>query len=144
MLRNRILPLILTGVMGLAPALAEAAKSSRPKKEPPFSIKGEVVDLARYLPDGKLHGAEHAEASRQGIEAGNPPGLLSKGGKVYLVLGRNLKPANDQLAPFAGKQVKITGKRATKEGVAAVIVEQIEELPPAAKPKPKSGKSSRS
>lgn len=121
----------------LAAAAVDAAST---KKETAFSVKGEVVDLACYLADGKKKGETHEACAHECINAGNPVGLLTSGGKLYLLLGRDMKPANDQLAPYAAKQVRIKGKKCSRGEMAGVIVESIEELPPP-KQKSKSKKS---
>lgn len=119
--------------------VAPAANAAKPKKETVFSVKGEIVDLVCYLSDGKKKGEAHEACARDCISAGNPVGLLTSGGKLYLMLGRDMKPANDLLTPYAAKQVRVKGKKCSRGEMAAVIVESVEELPP---PKQKSRKKS--
>jgi len=120
--------------------LAASADAAKTKKETVFSVKGEVVDLTCYLSDGKKKGETHEACAHECITAGNPVGLLTSGGKLWLLLGRDMKPANDQLAPYAAKQVRIKGKKCSRGEMSGVIVESIEELPPP-KQKAKTKKS---
>jgi hypothetical protein len=108
-----------------------AAEAARAKKETVFSVKGEIVDLVCYLSDGKKKGESHEACARDCISAGNPVGLLTSGGKLYLMLGKDMKPANDLLTPYAAKQVRVKGRKCSRGEMAAVIVESVEELPPA-------------
>jgi len=120
-------------------AIAPRATAAKPKKETVFSVKGEIVDLVCFMSDKKKIGESHEACARDCINAGNPVGLLTSGGKLYLMLGRDMKPANDLLAPYAAKQVRVRGKKFSRGEMTAVIVESVEELPP---PKQKARKKS--
>src|ERR1043166_1764939 len=107
--------------------LAHQPVAAKSKKETVFSVKGEVVDLVCYMSDGKEKGESHEACAHDCITAGNPAGLLTSGGKLWLLLGKDMKPANDQLAPYAAKQVRIKGKKCSRGEMSGVIVESIEE-----------------
>lgn len=79
------------------------------------TVKGEVLDMACYLSDGKM-GEKHAKCARTCIESGTPVGLKGEDGKTYLVIGAH-KPANKDLAPYAGKTVTLRGKIVTRDGM---------------------------
>jgi hypothetical protein len=97
-----------------AGGLAVAVVAAEQDKEV-VTVKGEVLDMACYLDSGKS-GPKHAECARTCIESGTPVGLKAEDGKVYLVIGEH-KPANKDLAPYAGKTVTLRGKVVTRDGV---------------------------
>jgi len=108
------------------------------KKEPPTIIRGEVVELSCYLADSKRKGTEHAECARAGISAGNPVGILTMDGRLYLALAKEGRSVNDLMAPFAAKYVKVSGKKVTKgysPGITGIVIDKVEEIPA---PKPSS------
>jgi ABC-type glycerol-3-phosphate transport system substrate-binding protein len=125
-------------------AIAEAATTRTPgrapakKKETPTIIKGEVVELSCYLADSKRKGPEHAECARAGISAGNPVGILTIDGRLYLALAKEGRSVNDLMAPFSAKHVKVSGRKVTKgysPGITGIVIDKVEEIPA---PKPSS------
>ncbi len=109
-----------------APA-ATSAKAHKPQMD---SLRGEVVDLAGYLVDKERIGEAYADAAHDMIANGRPVGILSNDGVLYLALGKDFKAPNDLLAPYAGKKVRVTGKKIHRAKMAAFVIEHIEELPP--------------
>src|SRR6267378_1942800 len=49
-------------------------------------VKGEIVDLWCYL-EGGDHGAEHKSCAISCAKAGNPIGLVTENGEVYVMMG---------------------------------------------------------
>src|SRR5260370_12594719 len=49
-------------------------------------VKGEVVDLWCYL-EGGDHGADHKECAVSFAKAGNPIGLVTEKGDIYVMMG---------------------------------------------------------
>jgi hypothetical protein len=139
--RIAFVPLLILGVAASPADAATTRTASRApakKKETPTIIRGEVVELSCYLADSKRKGTEHAECARAGISAGNPVGILTMDGRLYLALAREGKSVNDLMAPFAAKYVKVSGKKVTKgysPGITGIIIDKIEEAPA---PKPSS------
>lgn len=119
----------MTAVCAVLIASASPAATGK-KKDAATVIRGEVVDLACYLPDGKKKGEAHMACAREGIAAGNPVGILTTSGELYLAIGKDSKPANPLLEAFAAKQVRITGKKFTRGKMMGIVVEKVEELPP--------------
>lgn len=109
--------------------LTGAAASRKEKKPQPDSIKGEVVDLAAYLEDTSRKGETWAEETRAGLEKGHPVGIIGSDGTLYLAIGRDMKNANGMLAPYAGKRVKVTGKRIKVGKMSAFRVDHAQEQP---------------
>ncbi len=61
------------------------------------TIKGEVVDLWCYL-EGGDHGAEHKKCATARAKAGNPIGLLTEKGDLYVMMGlEDHQPGKDVL-----------------------------------------------
>jgi len=90
------------------------------------TLEGEVLDLACYMAhEGR--GKKHAKCAKQCALAGSPIGLLAKDSRVYLLVDdHNQKKAFEEAKKLAGEDVRVTGKLATRGGVAAVIVERVE------------------
>jgi hypothetical protein len=124
-----------------AEAAPRAIPAPKSRKVVPEFVRGEVIEVACYLQDSRNRGDEHAACAQEGILAGGPVGILTSDGTLYLVLGKSSKPANDMLAQFAGKKVKVTGKKLRRAKMLAIICEKVEELP-AEKPKTKPAKRS--
>ena len=105
------------------------AAAPKAKKPQPDSIRGEVVELSCYLVDKERIGEAHAAHAQEGIANGNPVGILTNDGQLYLALGRDFKTANDLLAGYAGRKVRVTGKKVRRAKMAGFVVEHVEELP---------------
>ncbi|MEK7475602.1 MAG: hypothetical protein AAB152_08210 [Candidatus Coatesbacteria bacterium] len=117
-----------------AAAAPRAIPAPKPRKPVPEFVRGEVIEIACYLQDSRNRGDEHSACAQEGILAGGPVGILTSDGTLYLVLGRSSKPANDMLAQYAGRKVKVTGKKVRRAKMLAIVCEKVEELP-AEKPK---------
>lgn len=92
-------------------------------------IRGEVVELNCYLADGRNKGPAHRICAREGITAGHPVGILTRMGELYLVIGKNMKTLNKLFAPYAAKQVKVTGKRFSRGRMLGIQFKSVEEIP---------------
>lgn len=91
-------------------------------------IRGEVVELNCYLTDGQNKGPAHRICAREGIAAGHPVGILTKTGQLYLVIGKNMKSLSKLFAPYAAKQVKVTGKRFSRGKMLGIQFKKVEEI----------------
>lgn len=129
-LHRRGLLAAFTAAALLVWTLAPRAEAAPKKKEKPFFVHGELIDLDCYLADAKKKGPDHEACARECITAGNPVAVLTSIGRLYLLLGRDMKPVNDIVLPFVGKYVKITGKKVTKGELNAILMDQIEEAQP--------------
>ena len=90
------------------------------------TLSGEILDMACYMAhEGK--GKKHAKCARSCVAGGASLGLLTKEGKVYLVVGdhENEKPYLEAKA-LAGANAKITGTVFTRGGLTAIIVSKAE------------------
>lgn len=112
------------------PVLAhEGAKHDESKeKSGPAVMSGELVDMGCYMiHEGK--GKKHAKCAGACVTGGAPLGLLTKDGKVFLIVGNH-----DDEKPFveakalAGSDAKITGTLVTRGGLTAIVVTKAEKL----------------
>ncbi len=107
---------------------AWAAKGHLDPSGKAVTISGEMLDMACYMAhEGK--GKKHAKCAGACVTGGAPLGLLTKDGRVYLVVGdhENEKPYLEAKA-LAGANAKITGTVFTRGGLTAVIVSKAEKL----------------
>jgi hypothetical protein len=106
---------LLLSIAAVGFSLALPARSDD-KTDETKTIKGEVLDMACYLDHG-ASGEKHAQCATTCISSGLPVGIKdATDGKVYFVIGEH-KPLNSELAPYAGKEVSIKGKVATRDGI---------------------------
>ena len=92
------------------------------------TISGELLDMSCYMMhEGK--GPKHAKCAGACVQGGAPLGLLTKDGKVLLVVGNHedQKPFLEAKA-LAGLNAKLTGTVFTRGGLTAIIVSKAEKL----------------
>jgi hypothetical protein len=63
------------------------------------TVVGEIVDLSCYLQVGK-HGGKHRDCGQKCLRNGQPIGLLTKEGKLYLLMEEEHDPRRDGLTNF--------------------------------------------
>ncbi len=89
------------------------------------TLKGEVLDMACYL-GHESKGPEHEKCALKCAKMGQPIGLLTEDGKVYLLVADHAdQTAFEQAKTFAGKQVTITGSVAGRAGMEALTVHKV-------------------
>src|SRR4051794_6286517 len=90
------------------------------------SWKGEIVDIACQAGKMEAKGAGHADCAKKCLKNGQPMGLLTADGDMYLLVADH---ANDK--PFqsakdmAGSQVEVTGQMAERGGMKVVSVAAV-------------------
>lgn len=92
------------------------------------TISGEILDMGCFMAhEGK--GKKHAKCAAACVAGGAPIGLLTKEGKVYLVVGdhEGEKPYLEAKA-MAGANAKITGMVYTRGGLTGIVVKKAEKL----------------
>ena len=90
-----------------------------------LSLRGEIVDLACYIGHG-AKGPEHQKCAVKCAEMGQPLGLLTTDGKLYILVADHQDPSAFLKArKLAGEQVEMTGEPAEKDGVAALTVHAV-------------------
>ncbi len=86
------------------------------------ALNGEIVDLACYITQGSL-GEMHRPCALKCARMGQPVGLLSADGKVYLLVADHVDTAPYEKARgLAGEAVTIRGEVAEKGGLRVVTV----------------------
>ena len=97
------------------------AAYGEPKGEK-VAVKGEIVDLWCYL-EGGDHGAEHKECGVTCAKAGNPIGLLTAKGKIYIMMGgEDHQPGRAVLVDKMAETVTVGGTLVKKGGVQVIYV----------------------
>jgi hypothetical protein len=90
-----------------------------------MTVKGEVVDLACYVGHG-AKGEMHKECAVKCAAMGQPVGILSTDGKLYVLVADHVDPSSYEKArKLAGEQVEIQGENAEKDGVNALTVHAV-------------------
>jgi hypothetical protein len=106
-----------------------AGVAQKPLAGKPATVVGEVIDLSCYLQLGK-HGAAHAACGGKCITAGEPIGILTKAGDVYLAMAEEHDPRRDAKTTFRkaaadnfAKVITVTGTQTTVNGIKTIYVQ---------------------
>ena len=107
-----------------------AGVDGKPQPGKPTSATGEIIDMSCYLQLGK-HGEKHVACGRKCINAGQPIGLLTKSGAVYMLMEEEHDPRRDgqtsafrkAAADHLGHIMEITGTEASHGGYKAIYVQ---------------------
>lgn len=91
-------------------------------------LKGELLDMACYMAhEGK--GKKHAKCAKMCVLGGAPLGILTKDGKVYLLVENHssakAKKPYAQAKEFIAETVTITGTAYERGGVQAIVIESV-------------------
>jgi hypothetical protein len=92
------------------------------------TLVGEIVDFSCYLQIGK-HGEKHRSCAQKCFTAGQPIGLLTKDGSLYMLMEEEHDPRRDGLTNFrtaavehAGHIMEVTGTHSEHGGYKALYV----------------------
>jgi hypothetical protein len=92
------------------------------------TLVGEIVDFSCYLQIGK-HGEKHRSCAQKCFTAGQPIGLLTKDGSLYMLMEEEHDPRRDGLTNFrqaavehAGHIMEVTGTNWEHGGYKALYV----------------------
>jgi hypothetical protein len=89
------------------------------------TVKGEVVDLWCYL-EGGDHGAAHKQCAIDCATAGNPIGLLTDKGDIYVMMGiKDHQPGKEVLIDKMADTVTVEGTLVKKGGIQAIYVNSV-------------------
>jgi hypothetical protein len=121
MLMRFVVGLMLASVVGLAAfGLAQHQHGGKAT-----TVTGEVVDLSCYLTHG-AKGESHAKCATACINKGLPMGILTKDGKLFVVLEDHANAdAYQQLKKFAAKTVTVTGVIVSRNGISGIAVQKV-------------------
>lgn len=93
------------------------------------TVTGEIIDLSCYLQLGK-HGEKHKSCGQKCLAAGQPIGLVTKQGVMYMLMEEEHDPRRDgqtELRKAAGDHfahvMEVTGTETTVHGVHAIYVQ---------------------
>lgn len=122
---NLILTLALAACLSLlALGVALAAESHAGGK--PSVVSGELVDMGCYI-GHMAKGEKHTDCAAKCVSGGMPMGVLTSGGKLYLLTMDHDNPdAYNKAKDFAGKQVKVTGPTHVRNGINTIDVVSAE------------------
>ncbi|HEY7392109.1 MAG TPA: hypothetical protein VH640_26560 [Bryobacteraceae bacterium] len=108
-----------------------AGVDSKPEPGKPVSMVGEIVDFSCYLQVGK-HGEKHRSCGQKCIQNGNPVGLLTKDGSLYMLMPEEHDPRRDggvSLTTIAtqhmGHIVEVNGTEASVNGYNAIYIQGL-------------------
>lgn len=117
---------IICGVLALSAMLLLGGMIAfaEPKGDA-VTLKGEVVDLWCYL-EGGDHGAEHKQCGVACAKAGNPIGLLTEKGDLYVMMGmKDHQPGREVLIDKMAETVTVEGTLVKKGGIQVVYVSSV-------------------
>ena len=110
-------------------AAAAPANKAWLKKGHPVTLTGEVVDLSCYLQLGKK-GEAHRACGAKCVANGEPAGLLTKSGKVYMLVAEQHHPRRDgqvsiakEMADQMGQTITVVGMLMKNGGIPTVFIE---------------------
>jgi hypothetical protein len=86
----------------------EAAVNGKPLLGKTVTLVGEVVDYSCYLQVGK-HGGTHRSCGQKCIQSGMPAGLLTRDGKLYLLMAEEHHPRRDGLTTLRESAIENMG-----------------------------------
>lgn len=105
---------------------AAVDKKAQPGKI--VNMTGEIIDLSCYLQVGK-HGEKHKACGTKCLQNGQPIGLLTKSGAVYMLMEEEHDPRRDGQTTFRqaaidnfAKIVAVTGTETSFGGYKAIFV----------------------
>jgi len=100
----------------------------KPVRGKTVSMVGEIIDISCYLQVGK-HGDKHRDCGQKCARNGQPVGLLTKNGDVYILMDEEHDPRRDGLTTFRqfavdnmGYIVRINGTNTEVEKQRAIYV----------------------
>ena len=89
------------------------------------TVTGEVLDMACYMKSG-AHGDGHKDCASMCINGGSPMGILTSDNKVYLLVANHDKAdAYAEAKKHAGEQVTVTGTVSERNGMNAIIADDV-------------------
>ena len=79
------------------------------------TVVGEIIDLSCYLQVGK-HGDKHRDCGQKCVKNGQPVGLLTEDGTVYMLIDEEHDPRRDGLTEFRKQAVDLMAHVVTVHG----------------------------
>jgi hypothetical protein len=108
-----------------------AGVDSKPQPGTPITRVGEIVDFSCYIQLGK-HGEKHRSCGQKCVNNGQPIGLLTKDGALYMLMPEEHDPRRDggvdakaSAADHMGHIVTVNGTAAKVGGYNAIFVQGL-------------------
>ena len=108
-----------------------AGVNSKPEPGKPVTLVGEVVDFSCYIQLGK-HGEKHRSCGQKCVQNGQPIGLLTRNGTLYMLMPEEHDPRRDggvdakaSASDHMGHIVSVSGTEATVGGYHAIYVQGL-------------------
>jgi hypothetical protein len=123
-----IAALFAVALMSFVGTALFAAGPMKMNKEASITVKGEILDMACYLAHGAM-GMKHQQCALMCLKGGQPMGLRTADGKVYLLVASHQdgKPF-DEAKGYAADQVEVTGPLFQRDGISAIEVDAVKKL----------------
>jgi hypothetical protein len=118
--RSVSVPLFVLALLAAGPPASRPALAFEE-----VTLTGEIVDLACYIGhDGK--GPQHKKCAAKCAEMGQPVGLVTTDGKVYLLVADHADAsAYEKARKLAGDQATLRGENTSKDGINALTVKEV-------------------
>jgi hypothetical protein len=108
-----------------------AGVDNKPQPGRPVSVVGEVVDFSCYIQLGK-HGDKHRSCGQKCVQNGQPIGLLTQNGTLYMLMPEEHDPRRDggvdakaSGSDHMGHIVRVDGTEASVNGYRAIYVQGL-------------------
>jgi hypothetical protein len=108
-----------------------AGVDSKPQMGRPITRVGEIVDFSCYIQLGK-HGEKHRSCGQKCVQNGQPIGLLTQDGSLYMLMPEEHDPRRDggvdakaSGADHMGHIVTVNGTEASVGGYRAIYVQGL-------------------
>ena len=108
-----------------------AGVDSKPQTGRPITRVGEIVDFSCYIQLGK-HGEKHRSCGQKCVQNGQPIGLLTQDGSLYMLMPEEHDPRRDggvdakaSAADHMGHIVTVNGTEASVGGYRAIYVQGL-------------------
>jgi hypothetical protein len=108
-----------------------AGVNSQPQPGKPITVVGEIVDFSCYIQLGK-HGEKHRSCGQKCVQQGQPIGLLTRTGALYMLMPEEHDPRRDggvdakaSAADHMGHIVEVSGTQASVNGYNAIFVQGL-------------------
>lgn len=106
----------------------DAGVDKKPRPGRPMTVVGEIVDFSCYLQLGK-HGEKHRSCGQKCVQNGQPIGLLTESGALYMLMPEEHDPRRDggvdakaSGSEHMGHIVEVNGTEASVNGYRAIFV----------------------
>jgi hypothetical protein len=93
----------------------ESSIMGKPVEGKTTTVVGEIIDLSCYLQVGK-HGDKHRDCGQKCVRNGQPVGLLTEDGAVYMLIDEEHNPRRDGMTDFRKQAVELMAHIVTVHG----------------------------